>query len=207
MTNSKPWVLGLTGGIASGKTTVSDYLASKGCLVADADAESRSLTAPGGAAMPEIERIFGADFIRPDGAMDRAKMRELVFANDAARRTLESIIHPLVRKALMEKIRTGAENSPYAVIAIPLFPSILQLRPILSRLLVIDCPMPLQCERLRSRSGLSREEPLAIIRAQSRRWERIEEADDVIVNAGSLPELLSAADTLHQRYLRAAEAA
>ena len=194
MTNSKPWVLGLTGGIASGKTTVSDYLASKGCLVADADAESRSLTAPGGAAMPEIERIFGADFIRPDGAMNRAKMRELVFSNDAARRTLESIIHPL-------------ENSPYAVIAIPLFPSILQLRPILSRLLVIDCPTPLQCERLRSRSGLSREESLAIIRAQSRRWERIEEADDVIVNAGSLPELLSAADILHQRYLRAAEAA
>ena len=107
----------------------------------------------------------------------------------------------------MEKIRTGAENSPYAVIAIPLFPSILQLRPILSRLLVIDCPTPLQCERLRSRSGLSREESLAIIRAQSRRWERIEEADDVIVNAGSLPELLSAADILHQRYLRAAEAA
>ena len=145
MTNSKPWVLGLTGGIASGKTTVSDYLASKGCLVADADAESRGLTAPGGAAMPEIERIFGADFIRPGGAMNRAKMRELVFSNDAARRTLESIIHPLVRKALMEKIRTGAENSPYAVIAIPLFPSILQLRPILSRLLVIDCPTPLQC--------------------------------------------------------------
>ena len=111
MTNSKPWVLGLTGGIASGKTTVSDYLASKGCLVADADAESRGLTAPGGAAMPEIERIFGADFIRPGGAMNRAKMRELVFSNDAARRTLESIIHPLVRKALMEKIRTGAENS------------------------------------------------------------------------------------------------
>lgn len=103
MTNSKPWVLGLTGGIASGKTTVSDYLASKGCLVADADAESRGLTAPGGAAMPEIERIFGADFIRPDGAMNRAKMRELVFSNDAARRTLESIIHPLVRKALMER--------------------------------------------------------------------------------------------------------
>ena len=105
MTNSKPWVLGLTGGIASGKTTVSDYLASKGCLVADADAESRGLTAPGGAAMPEIERIFGADFIRPDGAMNRAKMRELVFSNDAARRTLESIIHPLVRKALMDRRR------------------------------------------------------------------------------------------------------
>ena len=199
MQTDRRWILGLTGGIASGKTTVSNWLAAAGCAVADADEESRAVTAAGGEAMPQLEREFGRRCLRPDGSLDRRAMRRIVFSDPEARRRLEAVIHPLVRRRLIERL-AGGGSAPYCVLVGPLLPSILELRPLLNRLLVVDAPESLQVERLMRRSGLSRGEALAILAAQSRRCERLEAADDVLENCGSEPELFRGLESLHERY-------
>ncbi|MCG5031271.1 dephospho-CoA kinase [Mesosutterella sp. OilRF-GAM-744-9] len=199
MQTDRRWILGLTGGIASGKTTVSNWLAAAGCAVADADEESRAVTAAGGEAMPELEREFGRACLRPDGSLDRRAMRRIVFSDPQARRRLEAVIHPLVRRRLIERL-AGGGSAPYCVLVVPLLPSILELRPLLNRLLVVDIPESLQVERLMRRSGLARGEALSILAAQSLRSERLEAADDVLENCGSQPELFRGLESLHEHY-------
>lgn len=195
----KTWILGLTGGIASGKSTASDWLARAGCAVIDADVESRAATAPGGEAIAEIARCFGPEFILKEGGLDRARMRALAFSDPAARRRLESIVHPAVRRRIERRLEHP--EGCYAVLVIPLLASMLRYRARISRLLVIDLPQPWQEERLCRRSGLAPAEARAIIRAQAGRAEQLAAADDIIVNCGGREELLGALSRLHERYL------
>jgi len=172
--------IGLTGGIGSGKTSVSDIFSELGVPVIDTDLVARQLTARDGAALPEIRSAWGELVMRPDGELDRDALRRRIFAAPEERRRLEAILHPLIRRQV---VATLAElDAPYVVVVIPLLVETGNYRELLDRVLVVDCPESLQVERVRARSGLSAEEVSAIISAQADRSSRIAEADDVIVN-------------------------
>ena len=183
--------LGLTGGIGSGKSTVAGLLAALGAAVVDADAISRQLTAPGGAALAEIARQFGAEFITAAGALDRDRMRALAYADPGARQRLEAIIHPLVGQEVQAQTRAAQQaGRRCAVFDIPLLVESRRWRPQLDRVLVVDCSTDLQCERVMARSQLPRTSVEAIIAAQASRAQRLAAADLVIFNEGlSLAQL------------------
>ena len=177
--------LGLTGGIGSGKSTVAGLLAERGAAVVDADAISRQLTAPGGAAVPEIARQFGAEFITSAGALDRDRMRALAYADPSARQRLEAIIHPLVGRDVQAQTLVAKQaGRGCTVFDIPLLVESGRWRQQLDRVLVVDCSTDLQCERVMARSQLSRAGVEAIIAAQASRAQRLAAADLVIFNQG-----------------------
>ena len=177
--------IGLTGGIGSGKSTALQVLAQRGAAPIDADAISRALTAPGGAAIPAIAAQFGAEFITPEGALDRTRMRELAYARPASRKELEAIIHPLVGTAIEQQVeRAAAEGRRCAVFDIPLLVESGRWRRQVDRVLVIDCSEQTQIERVVARSGLTPEAVRAIIAAQAPRALRLAAADVVICNEG-----------------------
>ncbi len=184
--------IGLTGGIGSGKSTVLRTLESLGAATADADAIARSVTAPGGAALPAIRAHFGADFIAADGSMDRARMRAHAFAQPEARRELEAIIHPLVAAEIRAReAQARAEGRACLVFDIPLLvESGRRWRAQLDRVLVIDCRPETQVKRVMARSGLAESEVRAIIAVQAPRALRLAAADIVLFNEGlSLEQL------------------
>jgi dephospho-CoA kinase len=198
-----PYAVGLTGGIGSGKSTVADLFAARGAGIVDTDVISHALTAAGGGAIPAIRQRFGAASIGPDGALDRAWMRALVFRDPQARRDLEGILHPLIRA----ETRRQAESqpTPYVIIVIPLLvesgsPRHHQL----DRIAVVDCDPELQVERVMQRSGLTREMVLAIMASQASREQRLAAADDVIHNDGGLERLEAQVAPLHELYRRLA---
>jgi dephospho-CoA kinase len=172
--------IGLTGGIGSGKTSVSDFFAGLGVPVIDTDVIARQLTARDGAALPAIRAIWGESVMRADGELDRDALRRRIFADPEERRQLESILHPLIRRQVVAAL--AELDAPYAVVVIPLLVETGNYRELLDRILVVDCPESLQLERVRARSGLSVEEVSAIISAQADRTSRIAAADDVISN-------------------------
>jgi len=192
-------VVGLTGGIGSGKSAAADEFGKLGATVVDTDAIAHELTQKGGAAVAEIERIFGSAFIA-DGAMDRKKMRDHVFADPAAKRTLEQILHPLIRQESARRI--AAARSPYVVHVVPLLIESPDYRRRVNRVLVVDAPEETQVARVRERSRLSEDEVRAIMRAQVSRAERLAAADDVIDNRGSRDDLRKQVAALHQKYLQ-----
>lgn len=198
------WTLGLTGGAGSGKSTAAAVLRSLGFPVVDADAVSRSLTAPGGAAVPEIRTAFGDDMITPEGALDRARMRTLVFRDTAARRTLEGIVHGHLARIVDEALSRAQATFPIAVYDCPLLIESPSARRRANRILVIDSPRALQIERLGRRSGLSPEAAARIIDAQADRRTRLFAADDIIVNDASR-EAFEARVRRYGRCLLAAE--
>lgn len=191
--------VGLTGGIGSGKSAVADLLAQQGAAIIDTDQIAHSLTAPGGAAMPPIAEQFGDSFLTPEGALDRAAMRERVFSDAAAKRQLEAILHPLIR----QQTRIEAERVPgsYLVFVVPLLVESGQWKDSVDRVLVVDCSEALQLERVMRRSQLSAEQVRAIMATQASREARLAVADDVIVNDQALDTLEQAVVALHQRYL------
>lgn len=195
-----PYIVGLTGGIGTGKSTVSDLLASMGADVVDTDEVSRALTAPGGAAMHEIEQRFGREYVMPDGALDRARMRKLAFSDERSRRDLEGILHPLVRRDSQHLIAKA--TAPYVVVVVPLLLETRTYRGLANRVLVVDCDPEIQVARVMKRSGLSRDEVLAIMAAQLSRAERLRNADDVVNNDAGMAELETQVRPLHERYLR-----
>lgn len=198
-----PYVVVITGGIGSGKTAVSDLLQARGAAVVDTDVISRELTAAGGAAMPALVREFGPEIAEPDGSMDRARMRAIVFADPAAKRKLEDILHPMIRAEAFRQV--AAATAPYVVLVVPLLlESGNAYADITDRVLVVDCPESIQIERTMRRSGLARAEVERIIAAQVPRSARLAAADDVIVNDAGLAELEAAVDRLHAQYLAAA---
>jgi dephospho-CoA kinase len=192
-------VVGLTGGIGSGKSAAADEFGKLGATVVDTDAIAHELTQKGGAAVAEVERIFGSAFIA-DGAMDRKKMRDHVFADPAAKRALEQILHPLIRRESGRRI--AAATSPYVVHVVPLLIESPDYRRRVDRVLVVDAPEETQVARVRERSRLSEDEVRAIMRAQVSRAERLAAADDVIDNRGTRDDLRKQVAALHQKYLQ-----
>lgn len=176
------WVLGLTGGAGSGKSTAAAVLRSMGLPVVDADAVSRSLTAAGGTAMPEIIEAFGKEMALSDGALDRARMRALVFSDAAARRRLESIIHRRLAVIVDAALEEGRRTAPLVVYDCPLLIESADARARADRVLVIDAPEEMQIRRLGSRSGLAEDAARRLLAAQASRTARLAAADDVIVN-------------------------
>lgn len=199
MSRASPLIIGLTGGIGSGKSAVASRFASHGIAIVDTDLIAHSLTGPEGAAIPQIRQAFGKDMIAADGRLDRARMRTLVFASPEARQQLEHILHPMIRTE--SERQCAAAISPYVILAVPLLIESGAYRERCSRICVVDCPPSLQVERVRVRNGLSVEEVEAIIAAQSSREARLAAADDVIDNSSSLDALWQQVDALHQRYL------
>ncbi len=191
-------LVGLTGGIGSGKSTVADLFAARGAVVVDTDAIAHELTGPGGAAIPAIRDEFGDGVIRADGGLDRDAMRERAFGDPAARRRLEAILHPLIRTE--SRRRLEAADGPYALLVVPLLVESGDRAGGVDRVLVVDCPVDVQIERVMRRSGLTPERVRTILAAQASRAQRLAAADDVIDNAGSPDALPAQVDALHRRY-------
>lgn len=196
------FVVGLTGGIGSGKSAAADEFARLGAAVIDTDAIAHELTAPGGSAIDAIRRQFGAEFIDSAGALDRARMREAAFTDPARRKQLEMILHPMIRAESTRRI--GASRAPYIVYVVPLLIESPDHRKRVQRVLVLDCPESLQIERVRARSDLSAGQVVAIIKSQVSREKRLAAADDVINNSGSIDALQQAVRKLHEKYLQLA---
>lgn len=197
-------VIGLTGGIGSGKSTVADLFAHSGAAVIDTDLIARQLVTPGSPALAEIRAAFSDAVLDSAGKLDRAGLRRLVFADDTARRRLEAILHPRIRSDVKHAL--AEVQAPYAVVVIPLLIETGGYRDMLDRVLVVDCPETLQIERVMARNGLSAEDVRAIMATQASRAARLAAADDVIENTGSAETLRSAVAALHQRYLNPGQA-
>jgi dephospho-CoA kinase len=191
-------VVGLTGGIGSGKSTVAERFARLGVPVIDTDVIARDLTAPGGAALAEIRATFGDAVMRADGTLDRSALRRRVFADEAERRRLEAILHPRIRQSVEAAL--AALDAPYALVVIPLLVETGSYQDLLDRVLVVDCPEAAQLERVMARSGLAREEVAAILAAQAGRAERLAAADDILVNTAAPEALDSEVEALDARY-------
>lgn len=192
--------LGLTGGIGSGKSTVSHWLAGRGAVILDADAVSRSLTGKDGAALALIEKVFGSAALNADGAMNRNFMRQLVYSDSSARQRLESILHPLVQQTLHDQWRAVPQNVSCVVFDVPLLvENYAQWRPQIDLLLVVDCPRKIQIQRTAARSHLKNTEVEQIMHAQASRAQRLAVADWVLDNSGSLALLEKRLNTLAPR--------
>lgn len=199
---AKIFVVGLTGGIGSGKSTVARLFADLGAATIDADQISRELTTAKGRAMPMIRDTLGENFISPDGSLNRVVMRERAFADDTVKTTLEAILHPLIREEIGQQLTHAATNgAPYVVLEIPLLFEAMSYRDTLSRTLCVDCPMSAQIARVRQRSKLSDAEINAIIAAQIPRAIRLQLVDDVLENVASQDDLIAPVTILHEHYL------
>ena len=195
------YCVGLTGGVGCGKSTAAKLFAALGAAVVDTDAIAHALTAPAGAALPAIAATFGQEVIAPDASLDRAAMRRLVFADVAARRTLEHILHPLIRDQALHQV-AAASTAAYVLLIVPLLlENLAAYRQTLARIAVVDCDEGQQIARTTSRPGVSHEQARAILAAQSPRAARLAIADDLIENRGSLAELEARVGQLHTFYL------
>ena len=195
-------IIGLTGGIACGKTTVTDIFRKLGVPVIDADEVSRRLTGPQGAALPEIAVAFGADMIDANG-MKRDLMREIVFSDPKKRELLESILHPMIKREMFEELKSI--KAPYVILSIPLLLELGRWADACKRILVIDVSEDEQINRLVYDRHLGEEQARAIIDTQISRDKRMAAADDLIDNSGTLEELEEKVKGLHEFYLRMAE--
>jgi dephospho-CoA kinase len=196
------FVVGLTGGIGSGKSAAAGEFERLGATVVDTDAIAHELTAPGGAALPHIKALFGEAFVAPSGAMDREAMRNRVFSDPAAKRALEQLLHPMIRAQAERRIASA--RGPYVIYVVPLLVESADYRSRVDRVLVVDAPEALQLERVRSRSGLAEREVRAIMAQQVSRAARLAAADDVLDNAGALDALRAQVASLHARYVKMA---
>ncbi|HNV09590.1 MAG TPA: dephospho-CoA kinase [Dokdonella sp.] len=195
------FTVALTGGVASGKSTVERLFASRGIEIIDADHVAREVVAAGTAGLADIVEVFGTDVLSADGSLDRRAMRERVFADERARRQLEAIIHPRVREVLRQ--RASEVHSAYGMLVIPLLVESGDYAWV-NRVLVVDVPREVQRERLLKRDGISRELAEAMLNAQASREQRLAVADDVIDNSADLESLDDAVERLHRRYLQLA---
>ncbi|CAN7462119.1 dephospho-CoA kinase [Pseudoxanthomonas sp. LjRoot143] len=195
------YFIGLTGGIASGKSALERAFAAHGIVVADADLLAREVVQPGTPALAEVAERFGRDVLLPDGQLDRAALRQRVFGNDGERRALEAILHPAIRVRLQEICRNA--TSPYAIAMVPLLTEGggRAAYPWLHRILVVDTPAAVQKARLMQRDGIDADLAERMMAAQASRADRLALADDIIVNDGDIAHLQRAADALHRRYL------
>jgi dephospho-CoA kinase len=195
---SRPMRVGLTGGIASGKSVVANMFAARGIPIIDTDILARQIVEPGQPGLAAVVAAFGHDVLRPDGTLDRARLRSVVFADPAKRKQLDELLHPLIMAAAMRAGETG--RGDYQIFAVPLLVET-NFDKMVDRVLVVDCDPELQRQRLISRDNESAQTADAIIASQATRQERLAIADDVIRNDGTLRELEAAVERLHQQYL------
>ncbi|MEZ5562284.1 MAG: dephospho-CoA kinase [Gammaproteobacteria bacterium] len=189
--------MGLTGGIASGKTAVADIFASLGIPVIDTDLIAREIVRPGAPALQEIAAVFGSEVLQADGSLDRQQLRKIVFADPARRKQLEAITHPRIGAAM--EAQCAEAGGPYQVVVVPLLiESGLDRRT--DRVLVVDCPEELQRRRLMTRDGESETRARQLLAAQASRAERLARADDVVDNSGSLAATRQRVTELDARY-------
>ncbi|MBE0612631.1 MAG: dephospho-CoA kinase [Burkholderiales bacterium] len=204
VTKAAPYIVGLTGGIGSGKSAAAKIFEELGATVVDTDAIAHALTGPDGAAIEAIRAAFGTDYISSEGALARARMRELVFGDAGKKRLLESILHPLIRVRSTELAR--AAQGPYVILMVPLLVESGDYRRRCQRILVVDCPEELQIERVVARNGMAADQVRAIIATQATREARLAAADDVIDNSRDRAQLRRDVEALHLRYLQSATA-
>ncbi len=195
---ARPFGIALTGGIGSGKSTVSSIFGKFGIDIIDTDEISRELTARNGLAIGRILETFGKDYIEA-GSLNREKMRKLVFSDESSKQKLEAILHPLIREAAEKRI--ASVGSPYYVIVVPLLFETGHYRDLADRILVVDCSESLQIARTMARSGLTRDEVLSIMKNQATRPARLAGADDIVANEGGPEALEMAVAALHSKYL------
>ncbi len=198
------FIVGLTGGIGSGKSKASEFFASHNVDIIDTDQVSHTVTQPQGVAIQPIKEAFGDIYITAEGALDRAKMRERVFSDDESRKKLEAILHPLIQQEVSHQIKLT--QSPYAIIVVPLLVETGSYRDKIQRILVIDCDEAQQISRTMTRSKLDEQTVRDIMAIQAFRQERLTHADDVISNNQDLTYLQKQVDDLHKKYLVLASA-
>jgi dephospho-CoA kinase len=196
------YVVGLTGGIGCGKSSAAQLFAELDAGVIDTDVIAHQLTAAGSPAMEAIRHAFGSDYLLPDGSLDRAKMRQLIFSDDAAKARLEAILHPLIKQRVLGEM--ARIDAPYLVIVVPLLLETTNYGDVVRRVLVVDCDEYQQLQRTMARSALSAAEVSAIISKQLNREARLKRADDVIHNMGSMEDLRQQVENLHRQYLQRA---
>lgn len=193
--------VGLTGGIASGKSAVANAFAELGAAIIDTDMLARDVTAAGSEGLQAIIQDFGQEYVDASGQLDRAKLRRHVFTSPAARKRLEAILHPLVLAQLHDQL--AKLEAPYVIIVVPLLVETGMQRD-MDRVLVVDCPQALQIKRLRERDGETEDGARAILATQADRNTRLAAADDIITNDSDLEALQPAVQQLHERYLHMA---
>ena len=192
---------GLTGGIGSGKSTVATLFSELGARIVDTDLIAHQLTQTGGTALPSIRREFGDGFITQSGAMDRAKMRQLIFSDDSAKKRLEAILHPLIR-AQSQLLAESKNEAPYTLVVVPLLFESGRYRDWLHQVIVVDCTEQQQIARTMQRSMLTETEVKSIMAQQISRHERLRLADAVIQNDSQLNDLRPQVEELHSRLIR-----
>lgn len=197
------FVLGLTGGIGSGKTAVSDVFATLGVEVVDTDLIAHQLTSSGAEGTRQLQQLFGDAVVDADGRLNRRVVRELVFADNDARQRLEAVLHPLIRSEAARQLQ--AVTSRYGVLVVPLLAESPHFQALCDRILVVDCSEAVQLERVMRRSGLQRADVEAIMAAQAPRIARLALADDVLDNSGGRDALQARVLALHQQYLTLAD--
>ncbi|WP_421865336.1 dephospho-CoA kinase [Motiliproteus sp.] len=197
------FIVGLTGGIGSGKTTVANLFAARGIELVDADVVAREVVEPGQPALQAIAERFGAKILGADGSLQRAELRKIVFANPEQRIWLENLTHPLIRQRIIEQLQQA--QSKYALLVSPLLLETNQ-RQLCHHILVVDLPESLQLERTARRDSNSLEQVKAIMKAQANRAERLKQADSLIDNSQPPDALASQVDKLHQQFLSLANA-
>jgi dephospho-CoA kinase len=191
-------VVVLTGGIASGKTAVSDRFAALGVPVIDTDRIAHQIVEPGKPALQQIAETFGSEFLDAEGGLHRRKMREAIFAAPALKKRLEGILHPIIAEEALSQVR--AAQGPYCILVIPLYTKSARW-PFIDRVLVVDVDEDTQIKRVMARDHIDRAQAEAILRAQSSRQQRLELANDVIDNSGNLAQSQEKVEALHQKYL------
>lgn len=195
----KPWTLGLTGGIGSGKSAAADHFAQLGVHLVDADQVARWVVEPGRPALGRIVDRFGAQILQDDGTLDRAALRARIFQVPEERQWLEQLLHPLIRTEMRQALEQG--RSPYAILVSPLLVESAAQRQMSQRVLVVDVPEQVQIERTVQRDQVSEEQVRAILQAQASREERLRHAHDVLVNDRDLAWLQRQVERLHDFYL------
>jgi len=192
-------IIGLTGGIGSGKTSATRFFAAEGIAIIDADTIAHELTGVQGDAIPNIKKYFGVDFITKNGKLDRKKMKNRIFSDINSRKKLEKILHPLIQAEIMHRIETAF--SPYIIVVAPLLLETGDYCETVTRILVVDCNEECQISRTVSRDGLSKEDVRTIMATQKPRQERLNQADDVIVNDTDISSLQEKVKLQHNIYL------
>jgi dephospho-CoA kinase len=190
--------VGLTGGIASGKSLVAGLFADLGVPVIDTDQVAREVVEPGQPALAAIVERFGPDILQPDGRLDRRRLRELIFTDDVERAALEAILHPVIRARSLEQAQSAGGS--YQLLVVPLLVET-DFTALVDRVLVVDCPEPLQLERLLARDAENPRQAARMIAAQLPRSERLKVADDIIDNSGDIANTRHQVEKLHRRYL------